>query len=58
MTKLEGIRWSFHIEHITNPVTSMKKEAEHEDEVTIRPKMKSLILVRIEGFNRRLPISG
>jgi hypothetical protein len=30
-TKIEAIGWSFYIEHTTNPVTSMKKEAEHED---------------------------
>jgi hypothetical protein len=34
--KIEAIWWSFHIKHVTNPVTSMKKEAEHEDGATIR----------------------
>jgi hypothetical protein len=34
-TKIKVIGWSFHIEHITNPVTSVKKEVEHEDEATI-----------------------
>jgi hypothetical protein len=31
----------------------MKKEAEHEDEATIRPKMKSLSLVQIEEVDRQ-----
>jgi hypothetical protein len=55
--KIEVIEWSFYIEHITNPVTSVKKEVEHEDEATIRLKMKSLIVVRIEESNQWLPIS-
>jgi hypothetical protein len=55
--KIEAIRWSFHIEHITNPVTLVKKDAEQEDDATIMRKMKSLSLVWTEGSDRRLPIS-
>jgi hypothetical protein len=33
--KIEAIGWYFYIEHITNPMTSVKKEAEYEDETTI-----------------------
>jgi hypothetical protein len=47
----------FYIEHITNPVTSVKKDAEQEDEAAIMPKMKLLSLIRTEGFDWRLPIS-
>jgi hypothetical protein len=47
-TKIEVIWWSFHIEHITNPVTSGKKDAEQEAEATILSKMKSISLVRTE----------
>jgi hypothetical protein len=47
----------FYIEHITNPIISVKKDAKQEDEITIMPKMKSLSLVRTEGSNQRLPIS-
>jgi hypothetical protein len=35
----------FYIKHINNPVTSVKKDAEKEDESAIRSKMKSLSLV-------------
>jgi hypothetical protein len=55
--KLKVIGWSFHIEHIINPVTSVKKDAEQEDEATIMLKMKSLILFRTERSDRWLPIS-
>jgi hypothetical protein len=33
--KIEVIGWSFHIEHITNLVTSVKKDTEQEYEATI-----------------------
>jgi hypothetical protein len=33
--KIEVIKWSFHIEHITNLVTSMKRDVDQEDETTI-----------------------
>jgi hypothetical protein len=33
--KIEATGCSFYIEHITNPTTSVKKEATHEDEATI-----------------------
>jgi hypothetical protein len=36
--KIEAIGWSFHIEHITNPMTSVKKDTEQEDEATILSK--------------------
>jgi hypothetical protein len=35
----------FYIEHITNPVTLVKKDVEQEDEASIMLKMKSLSLV-------------
>jgi hypothetical protein len=54
--KIEVIEWSFHIEHITNPVISVKKEVEHEDEATILSKMKLISLVRTEASDRWLPI--
>jgi hypothetical protein len=56
-TKIESRGWYFHIEHITNPITSVKTDAEQEDEAPIMPEMKSLILVQTEGSNRQLPIS-
>jgi hypothetical protein len=40
---------SFHIEHITNPVTSLKKDAEQEDKAIILLKMKLISLVRTEA---------
>jgi hypothetical protein len=47
MTKIEAIGWSFYIEHITNPITLLKKDAEQKDKSTIMPKkMKSLSLSR------------
>jgi hypothetical protein len=46
--KIEAIWRTFHIEHINNPVISMKKDAEQEDEGTILSKMKLINLVRIE----------
>jgi BMFP domain-containing protein YqiC len=55
--KIEFIGWSFHIEYITNPVTSVKKDVEQENKATLMSKMKSLSLVRIEGFDQWLPIS-
>jgi hypothetical protein len=33
----------FHFEHITNPTTSVKKEAEQEDEATILSKKKLIV---------------
>jgi hypothetical protein len=36
--KLKSYGDLFHIEHITNPVTSVKKEATHEDEAIILSK--------------------
>jgi hypothetical protein len=56
-TKIEDIWWYFHIEHITNPVTSLKKDVEQEDETTIMSKMKSLSLVRTDGSSWQLLIS-
>jgi hypothetical protein len=43
--KLKSYDDFFYIEHITNPVTSVKKDVEQEDETSIMPKMKSLSLV-------------
>jgi hypothetical protein len=48
-TKMEVIWWYFHIEHIINPVISVKKDVEQENKATIIPKMKSLSLVQTEG---------
>jgi hypothetical protein len=42
----------FYIEHIANPVTSVKKDAEQEDESIIMSKMKSHSLVQTEGSDR------
>jgi hypothetical protein len=39
----------FYIEHITNPMTSMKNDAEHEDEAAILSKIK---LIRTEAFDQ------
>jgi hypothetical protein len=55
-TKIEVIGWYFYIEHITNPVTSMKKDVEQEDKATILLKMKLISLVWIEASDRWLPI--
>jgi hypothetical protein len=55
--KIKDIGWSFHIERITNTVTSVKKDAEQEDEATIMLKMKPFSLVRTEGSDQRLPIN-
>jgi hypothetical protein len=55
-TKIEAIWWSFHIEHITNPVMSMKKDVEQEDEATILSKKKLISLVQTEVSDRWLPI--
>jgi hypothetical protein len=55
--KIEAIWWSFHIEHITNPMPSVKKKVEQEDEAIIMSKRKSLNLVRTKGSDRRLPIN-
>jgi hypothetical protein len=54
--KIEVIGWSFYIEHITNPMTSVKKHVEQEDEATIMSKMKLLNLIRTEGSDRWLLI--
>jgi hypothetical protein len=35
----------FHIEHIINPVISVKMDVEQEDKTTIIPKMKLINLV-------------
>jgi hypothetical protein len=53
---MEVIGWSFHIEHITNPVISVKKEAEHEDEVTILSQVKLIGLLLTEASDRWLLI--
>jgi hypothetical protein len=55
-TKTEVIGWSFHIEHITNPVTSVKKEAEHEDQATILSQVKLISLVQTEVSDQWVPI--
>jgi hypothetical protein len=36
------------IKHITNAITSVKKDDKQEDETSIMPKMKSLSLIRTE----------
>jgi hypothetical protein len=51
-TKNKVIRSSFHIEHIINLVTSVKKGAKQEDEATIRLKVKSINLIRIVVSDR------
>jgi hypothetical protein len=55
-TKIEAIGWFFHIEHITNPVTSVKKDTKQKDEVTILSKMKLINLVRTEASDQWLSI--
>jgi hypothetical protein len=45
--KIEATGWSFYIEHITNPVTLVKKDVEQEDKATIISKMKLISLVWI-----------
>jgi hypothetical protein len=45
-TKIKVIWRSFYIEHITNLVTSVKKDVKQEDETTILSKMKLISLVR------------
>jgi hypothetical protein len=56
-TKIEAIEWFFYIKHITNPMTSVKKEVKQEDQAIIMSKRKSFNLVRTERFDRWLPIS-
>jgi hypothetical protein len=48
--KIKVIGWSFYIEHITNPVTSVKKDVEQEDKATILSKIKLISLVRTEAL--------
>jgi hypothetical protein len=55
-TKIEVIGWLFNIEHITNPVTLVKKVTEQEGEATIQSKMKLISLVRTDASDQGLPI--
>jgi hypothetical protein len=54
--KIKVIGWSFYIKHITNPVISVKKYAEQEDEAIILSKMKLISLVWTEASDRWLSI--